>query len=49
MAILKFSASPGVGQIAYARSCPTFLPNLNGPDGKPALILISGSGLFWMN
>ena len=32
-------------QIAHARGCSTFLPNWNGPVGKPALILIVGTGV----
>lgn len=45
MAILKFSATAVAAQIAQACSCSTFLPNWNGPVGKPALILIVGNGV----
>lgn len=45
MAILTFAASVVAAQIAHARACSTFLPNWNGPVGKPALILIVGNGV----
>jgi len=45
MAILKFFASAVAAQIAHARACKTFLPNWDGPVGKPGLILIVGNGV----
>ena len=45
MSLLSFSATHVASQIAHARSCKTFLPNWNGPVGKPALILIVGNGV----
>ena len=45
MALLCFSAASVAAQIAHARGCSTFLPNWNGPVGKPALILIVGNGV----
>ena len=45
MALLSFSAASVAAQIAHARGCSTFLPNWNGPVGKPALILIVGNGV----
>ena len=45
MALLSFSAASVAAQIAHARGCSTFLPNWNGPVGKPALILIVGTGV----
>lgn len=45
MAILTFSATSVAAQIAHARGCGTFLPDWNGPVGKPALILIVGNGV----
>ena len=45
MALLSFSAASVAAQIAHARACSTFLPNWNGPVGKPALILIVGNGV----
>ncbi len=45
MSLLTFSAARVAAQIAHARNCTTFLPNWNGPVGKPALILIVGTGV----
>ncbi|KIC39826.1 regulator [Ruegeria sp. ANG-R] len=45
MTILTFPATDVAAQIAHARACNTFLPNWNGPVGKPALILIVGTGV----
>ena len=45
MALLSFTAASVAAQIAHARDCFTFLPNWNGPVGKPALILIVGNGV----
>ncbi|MFQ6550266.1 regulator [Aestuariibius sp. 2305UL40-4] len=45
MSLLSFPATDVAAQIAHARSCSTFLPNWNGPVGKPALILIVGNGV----
>ena len=45
MALLSFTSTSVAGQIAHARGCSTFLPNWNGPVGKPALILIVGNGV----
>ena len=45
MSLLTYSAARVAAQIAHARSCSTFLPNWNGPVGKPALVLIVGTGV----
>lgn len=45
MSLISFPATAVAAQIAHARSCSTFLPNWNGPVGKPALILIVGAGV----